>query len=142
MKRVMVLVLFIGLVVLVAPVIFAEEEGEEKGNVFVISTYKVQFQNLETMLKAWEENWKPVITKNEYVKSFRAFTHLYGSDWSIVVIMEYEDMAAIDVAWARSEEISKEMFPEGEFKAITTETQAMLLGHTDNIVQEVPSLRK
>lgn len=76
------------------------------------------------------------------MKSFRAFSHLYGSDWSIAVIMEYEDMAAIDVAWARSEEISKEMFPAGEFKATTSETQAMLLGHTDNIVQEVPSLRK
>jgi len=142
MKRAMVLILFVGLGVLVAPVISAEEEAEEKGNVLVISTYKVQFQNVETMLKAWEEYWKPVIAKNEYVKSFRVFTHLYGSDWSIVAIMEYESMAAIDAAWARTEEIAEEMFPEGEFKEVTTETQAMLMGHTDDIVQEVPSLRK
>ena len=142
MKRAMVVVLFIGFVFFIAPVISAEEEAEEKGNVFVISTYKVQFQNLDTMLKAWEEYWKPVVAKNEYVKSFRVFTHQYGSDWSIVVIMEYEDMAAMGAAWPQGQRIAKEMFPGGEFKAITTETQAMFLGHTDNIVQEVPGLRK
>lgn len=143
MKRALVFVFVLGFVLSVAPVLSAEEEAEEEsGNVFVFSTYKVQFQNLESLLKEWEKYWKPVYEKNEYIKSFKVFTHLYGADWSIITVIEYENMAAVDAAWPRSEEISKELFPEGEFKEVTNKTQAMFQGHTDNIVKEVPSLRK
>jgi hypothetical protein len=141
MKR-NVVCLVVALMVFVTPLVLAQEEKEEEGHVFTISTYKVQFQNVDKVLKVWEEYWKPVDAKNEYVKSSRVFTHLWGSDWTIVAITEYESMAAIEASWVRGEEISKEMFPEGEYEQKLAETQAMILGHTDNIVKEVPSLRK
>ena len=141
MKR-NVVCLVVALMVFVTPLVFAQEEKEEAGNIFVISTYKVQFQNVDKIMKTWEEYWKPVYTKNEYVKSLRVFTHLWGSDWTIVVIVEYESMAALEAAWVRGDEITEEMYPEGEGEKMTAEFQAMLLGHTDNIVKEVPSLRK
>jgi len=137
-----VVCLVVALMVFVTPLVLAQEEKEEEGHVFTISTYKVQFQNVDKIMKLWEEYWKPVNAKNEYVKSFRVFTHLWGSDWTIVVITEYESMAAIEASWVRGEEISKEMFPEGESEEKLAEMQAMGLGHTDNIVKEVPSLRK
>ena len=141
MKR-NVVCLVVALMVFVTPLVLAQEEKEEEGHVFTISTYKVRFQNVDKIMKLWEEYWKPVNAKNEYVKSFRVFTHLWGSDWTIVVIAEYESMAAIEASWVRGEEISKEMFPEGESEEKLSEIQAMTLGHTDNIVKEVQSLRK
>jgi len=141
MKR-NVVCLVVALMVFVTPLVLAQEEKEEEGHVFTISTYKVQFQNVDKIMKLWEEYWKPVNAKDEYIKSFRVFTHLWGSDWSIVAISEYESMAAIEASWVRGEEISKEMFPDGEYEEKLAEIRAMLLGHTDNIVLEVPSLRK
>ena len=141
MKR-NVVCLVVALMVFVTPLVLAQEEKEEEGHVFTISTDKVQFQNVDKIMKLWEEYWKPVNAKNEYVKSFRVFTHLWGSDWTIVYIAEYESMAAIEASWVRDEEISKEMFPDGEYEEKLAEMQAMTLGHTDNIVKEVPSLRK
>jgi len=140
MKR-NVVCLVVALMVFVTPLVLAQEEKEEEGHVFTISTYKVQFQ-VDKIMKLWEEYWKPVNAKDEYIKSFRVFTHLWGSDWSIVAISEYESMAAIEASWVRGEEISKEMFPDGEYEEKLAEIRAMLLGHTDNIVLEVPSLRK
>ena len=141
MKR-NVVCLVVALMVFVTPLVLAQEEKEEEGHVFTISTEKVQFQNVDKIMKLWEEYWKPVNAKNEYVKSFRVFTHLWGSDWAIVYIAEYESMAAIEASWVRDEEISKELFPDGEYEEKIAELQAMTLGHTDNIVKEVPSLRK
>lgn len=141
MKR-NVVCLVVALVVFVTPLVLAQEEKEEEGHVFTISTYKVQFQNVDKTMKLWEEYWKPVNAKNEYLKSMRVFTHLWGSDWAIAVIAEYESMAAIEAAWVRAEEIIEEMYPEGESEKILVELQAMGMGHTDNIVKEVPSLRK
>ena len=141
MKR-NVVCLVVALMVFVTPLVLAQEEKEEEGHVFTISTDKVQFQNVDKIMKLWEEYWKPVNAKNEYIKSFRVFTHLWGSDWTIVAISEYESMAAIEASWVRGEEISKEMFPDGEYEEKLAEMQAMMLGHTDNIVLEVPSLRK
>jgi len=141
MKR-NVVCLVVALMVFVTPLVLAQEEKEEEGHVFTISTYKVRFQNVDKIMKLWEEYWKPVNAKNEYIISFRVFTHLWGSDWTIVAISEYESMAAIEASWVRGEEISKEMFPDGEYEEKLAEMRAMMLGHTDNIVLEVPSLRK
>ena len=143
MKRALVFVLLVGLVVFVTPQISAQEETEEKGNVFAISTYKVQFQDIDTVLESWEEMWKPIYTKNEHVKSFRVFTHLWGSDWTIVFIGEYESLSAIEAAQERGDQIRKEIFPDEEqWQAKIAELQGMFVGHFDDIVTEVPSLRK
>ena len=119
------------------------QEKEEKGNVFAISTYKVGFDKIDKVLELWEKEWKPIYTQNEYVKSFRVFTHMWGSDWTIVVITEYESMGDIEKAQERSQEISKEKYPdETKRKEITAKIQSYFMGHFDDIVREVPKLRK
>jgi len=143
MKRFLVVVLFVGFLTFGVSPVLAQEEAEEAGHVFAISTYKVQFGNVEKVLEMWEEMWKPVYTKNEHVKSFRVFTHLWGSDWMIVTIVEYESLSAIEAAQKRGEEIRKEVHPdEEEWQAKLAKVQKLFLGHTDEIVTEVPSLRK
>jgi hypothetical protein len=131
------------LMVIVTPMISAQEEKEENGHVFTIKTYEVQFQNIDTVLELWEKMWKPVYTKNEHVKSFRVFTHLNGSDWTIVIIVEYESLSGIEATRKRGKEIRKEMFPdEGKWRAAVAEVQGMYRVHSDDIVKEVPNLRK
>ena len=123
--------------------VWAQEETEEKGNVFNVATYKIQFQNLDRMFELWEEYWKPVNAKNEYVTSMRVFTHLYGSDWQVLMVTEYESLSAMEAANKRAEEIRKELFPEDDqWQEMLAEVQGLFLGHTDNIVVEVPNLRK
>jgi hypothetical protein len=122
--------------------VIAQEE-EEQGNVFAISTYKVRFDNIDKVLELWEKEWKPVYTKNEHVKSFRVFSHMWGSDWSIVVIAEYESMAVMEKAQKRGQEIFKEKYPdEKKREEITDNIQSYFTGHFDDIVREVPKLRK
>jgi hypothetical protein len=135
--------LVVALMVGVTPVVWAQEQKEEESHVFTVSTYKVQFHNIDRILESWEKTWKPIYTKNEHVKSVRVFTHFWGSDWSIMMITEYESFSAIEDGLKRGEEIRKEMFPDDEqWQATLTELQKMGLGHTDDIVTEVPSLRK
>ena len=104
---------------------------------------QVQFQNIDGMLETWEKSMKPIYSKNEHVKSLQVFTHLWGSDWTIMVITEYESLAAVEAGFKRAEEIRKEMFPDKEaWDATAAEIQGNFLGHQDDIVKEVPSLRK
>jgi hypothetical protein len=121
----------------------AQEEKDEKGHVFTIKTYKVPSENIDTVLESWEKTWKPIYTKNEHVKSCRVFTHLVDSDWTIVMIAEYESLSAIEATPKRGQEIRKEMFPDEEkWRATVAEVKGMYLEHSEDIVKEVPNLRK
>jgi hypothetical protein len=118
-------------------------QEEEKGNVFAISTYKVPFNKIDHVLSMWEKHWKPVYSQNEHIKSLRVMRHLWGSDWTLVVIMEYESMGAMEDAQKRGNELRKEKYPdEDEWKAIMDELQGYIMGHFDDLVQEIPKLRK
>jgi hypothetical protein len=63
----------VGIVVLMAPVVWAQEEKKEEGHVFVVSSSKAQSQNIDKVLESWEKTIKPIGAKNEHVLSFRIF---------------------------------------------------------------------
>jgi len=123
-------------------ILFAQEK-KEQGNVFCISTYKVPFAKLDGFLSLWEKHVKPRVKQNEYLLSQRIFTHLYGPDWTVVVLKEYEDFAGIELSSTRDKEIFKELYPDKEERdEINLEFDNSFIGHTDAIVREVPKLRK
>jgi hypothetical protein len=83
------------------------------------------------------------VKQNEYLLSQRIFTHLYGPDWTVVVLKEYEDFAGIELSSTRDKEIFKELYPDKEERdEINLEFDNSFIGHTDAIVREVPKLRK
>jgi hypothetical protein len=118
-------------------------QEEEDGNVFAISTYKIPFNKIDHVISMWEKNWKPIYSQNEHIKSLRVMRHLWGSDWTLVVMMEYESLGAMEDAQKRGDELRKEKYPnEDEWKAVIEEMQGYIMGHFDELVQEVPKLRK
>ena len=142
MRRGVVFIVLLALVCFASPPVAAQEEKEETGHLYDMSTYKVPFDELKRVLELWEEMWKPVYTKNQHVLSFRAFTHQWGSDWAILLVVEYESLSAMEAAQSRAQEIRKEMFADDKWQAAVNEVQEESAGHTDDIVKEVPSLRK
>jgi hypothetical protein len=122
--------------------LFAQEQ-EEQGNVFTISTWKVPFTKLDEFQSLWEKEVTPSVKQNEFILSQRVFTHLWGPDWTVVTIIEYESLSAIESANKRSQELSKEKYPEKEKRdEIRKQIQSFFTGHTDAIVRENPKLRK
>lgn len=78
---------------------------------------------------------------------FRFFTHIWGPDWTVVNITEYESFADIAKAGERFDELWEKKYPdEDDWKAKRDEFMGEVVtywqGHTDAIVREVPGLRK
>ena len=81
--------------------------------------------------------------QNEFLISRKVFTHRWGPDWNIVIIMEFEDLASIDKYQKRNQELRKKMHPDKtERDKIAKQLQELRLAHTDVIVIEIPKLRK
>ena len=121
---------------------FAQEQ-EEEGNVFAISTWKLRFDQVDDFLEILEKESKPIYMQNEHVKSLKVLTHLWGEDWTVVMISEYESMAEIEAAQKKSAELFKQKYPdENKRNEVNDQRRKLIMGHTDNIVREVPNLRK
>ncbi len=119
------------------------QEQEEEGNVYAISTWKIRFDQIDDFLEFMEKETKPIYTQNEHVISMKVFTHLWGEDWTVVMIAEYESMAGIEAAQKKATELIKQKYPdEKKRKEVNDKRRKMIMGHTDNIVREVPNLRK
>ncbi len=137
------LMLLIALPLFAIPVaLLAQDEEEEKGHVWTISTYKVNFNDIEGLLEMWEED-QGITTENEFVLSSKVLTHLWGPDWTIMIIAEYAKFEDIAAATAkRTELFEKKYTSETRRKARTKKIRALFQGHTDAIVQENPKLTK
>ncbi len=137
------LLLLIALPLFAIPVaLLAQDEEEEKGHVWSISTYKVEFGDMEDLLEMWEED-QEIVTENEFVLSSRVLTHLWGPDWSIVIISEYAKFEDIAAAQAKQSELYKKKYTnENRRKARDKKRGALVHGHTDAIVQEDPKFTK
>lgn len=141
MKKIIFLFFCIGLALPIST-LYAQEK-EEQGNVFAISTWKIKFDQIDDFLKLIEEESKPIYIQNEHIKSMKILTHLWGGDWTVVMISEYESLAEIDAAQKRSAELFEKKYPDKQQRdTINDKRRSMIMGHTDNIVQEVPNLRK
>ena len=136
------LLLLLALPLLAIPVALLAQDDEEEGHVWTISTYKVNFNDVEELLEMWEED-KVVIAENEFVLSYKVLTHVWGPDWALVVIAEYASFEDIAAATAkRTELFEKKYTSESRRKARTKKIRALFQGHTDAIVQENPKLTK
>ncbi len=123
-------------------VCYAQEEEEEKGHVYTMSTYKISFKDFEEFIDVMEQ-FKEVWMENDFILSQKLMSHLWGPDWSVIVVTEYTDLSSIEKAQKRSKELIKEKFTDEEkLKELTQTYQEMIVGHTDAIVKEVPSLTK
>ncbi|MFC2088777.1 hypothetical protein ACFLSX_04175 [Calditrichota bacterium] len=121
---------------------FAQEQ-EEEGNVFAISTWKLRFDKVDDFLEIIEKEMKPIYIQNEHIISLKVFTHLWGGDWMVVMIAEYESLAEIEAAQKKSTELLKQKYPdEKKLNEVNDKRRKLIIGHTDNIVREVPNLRK
>ena len=119
------------------------QEQEEEGNVFAISTWKLRFDQVDDFLEIMEKEMKPIYTQNDHIKSMKVFTHLWGEDWMVVMITEYESLAGIEAAQKKTNELLKQKYPdEKERGELSDKRRKLIMGHTDNIVREVPNLRK
>ena len=129
--------------VLLTNVTVIAQEQEEEGNVYAISTWKIRFDQVDDFLDIMEKEMKPIYTQNDHIKSMKVFTHLWGEDWMVVMIAEYESMAEIDAAQKKTNELLKQKYPdEKERGELSDKRRKLIMGHTDNIVREVPNLRK
>ena len=144
MKTRRIMVLLLGLAFLCGnSVLFAQEEEEEEGHVYTISTFKVRFDQVEEFLDLWEKENHPIALQNEYILSTKVLTHLWGPDWSVVMITEYEKFEDIAAAWEKSNELFEEKYSsKNQRDKITKKILSYRMGHTDAIVQEVPKLTK
>ena len=123
-------------------VLFAQEQ-EEKGHVFTISTYKVRYGDVDEYLKLKEGVEGPMTVQNEFILSRKVLQHLWGPDWRIIIIAEYEDFAAIAKAGEKGDELWKNKYPDkAERDKIDKKILKYWLAHTDAIVIEVPKFRK
>lgn len=146
MKKLSWILMFLAVLVFCTVNVFAqdaeEKKEEKKGSYFTISTYKVNFNELGEFLETMEE-FKEVITENEFILSQKVMRHVWGEDWTVVSVVEYEDFASIEKAQIRMGELYKEKFPDKEKrKEATKRYQSFIKGHYDSIVQEVASLTK
>lgn len=119
-----------------------EKKEEKKGSYYTISTFKINFSEIDLFLEKMEK-FKPTVTDNEFVLSQKVMTHVWGEDWAVVTITEYADFASIAKAQKRMGELYKEMIPDDEKrKEETKKYQKLIQGHYDSIVREVASLTK
>lgn len=140
-KRIMVLLL--GLAFFCGSSVLFSQEEEEEGHVYAISTFKVRFDQVEEFLDLWEKEYHPIDMQNEYILSTKTLTHLWGPDWSVVMITEYEKFEDIAAAWEKSNELFEKKYPkESQRDKITKKILSYRMGHWDAIVQEVPKLTK
>jgi hypothetical protein len=93
--------------------LFAQDK-EEKGHVYTISTWKIQPNKIEEVLKVWEEEFKPINDQDEHLLSIKFFRHYYGPDWSVMIVAEYENLAAIEKSDENFNKLFEEKYPDKE----------------------------
>ena len=130
-------------IIFIANSVLSAQEQEEKGHIFTIQTWKVRFNDIHEYLKFWEQEWKPLSEQNEFILSQKVFTHIWGPDWTVITIEEYEDFSAIGKAQEKSNELWKNKYPDkAERNKRDKKFSDYVQAHTDAIVIEVPKLRK
>ena len=142
MRIFLLTVIILSFILLTNIAVFAQEQQNE-GNVWAISTWKIRFDQRDDFLKHLETENMPIWKQNEHIISLKVFTHLWGEDWTVIMISEYKSMAAIEAADKKTKELFKQKYPdEKELKKVHDKRRKMVMGHYDNIVREVPKLSK
>ncbi len=133
------------LTLLLAPVqVLAQDDDEEEGNIFTVSTYQWPFNNLEEIFEIMEEN-VDLLKQNEYILSRKVLGHRWAGAFSVMIILEYASFEDIAKAQERSTELTEAKYPKEKVRDARNDKFAALAGgrmHKDNILRENLTLRK
>lgn len=121
--------------------------AQNDGHYYTVTTWKIEIpedgSNAEFM-KLMEEWNAKVVSKNDKVISEKVFRHQSGSDmrdW--VVVTEYASWNDIDAANNTQNELVNEGWPNAdERSAFFKKFWKYVETHSDEIYQELPTLRK
>jgi len=124
--------------------IHAQESSDQSGrHIYVLSTDKVQLNDIEQLLDQWETYSKKIVMENEYILSAKVFTQMYGADWTVATLLEYASLADLEKASVRSNELAETFYPdETERTERTTLIRSLINGGSSTIIRDVPVLTK
>ena len=133
------------LTLLLAPAqVLAQDDEEEEGNIFTVSTYQWPFNNLEEIFEIMEEN-VDLLKQNEYILSRKVLGHRWAGPFSVMIILEYASFEDVTKAQERGTELFEAKYPKEKDRDARGDKFAALTGgrmHKDNILRENLTLRK
>jgi hypothetical protein len=125
----------------------ANSFAQEEGHYYTVTTWKISspedgsLSEFNQMMQEWYDK---VISKNEFVISERVLRHQSGADmrdW--VFITEYASWNDIEAANTRQNELVQEGWPDAKERSAFFDRFWQYAGtHSDEILQEVPAIRK
>ena len=116
---------------------------DSTAHIYTVSTLKVPIEKVEDFLNNWEKYVTPVIKQNEYVISEKLLTHLWGPDYTVLLIDEYKSWEDIKAADKRYDEIAKIMEPDKDKRnEIDKLFSPLYNGHSDAILMEYTKTTK
>jgi hypothetical protein len=135
------------LIMFAAFLLFNVNSFAQDGSYYTVTTWKISVpengSNAEfnELMKEWYDK---VVSKNEKIISERVMRHQSGGDmrdW--VFITEYANWNDIDAAGTRQNELVQEAWPnETDRKEFFKKFFSYTDTHSDEILQEIPDLRK
>jgi hypothetical protein len=134
-------------IVIAALLLFSSSSFAQDAHYYTVTTWKVSspeggsMAEFNTMMKEWYDK---VVSKNEFIISERVMRHQSGNDmrdW--VFITEYASWNDIDAAAERQNELVDAGWPnEDERSEYFKKFFSYANTHSDEILQEIPSIRK
>ncbi|RPI70401.1 MAG: hypothetical protein EHM47_12205 [Ignavibacteriales bacterium] len=135
------------LAIFIAFFLFNTNSFAQDGSYYTVTTWKITTPEGGTnaefneIMKEWYDK---VVSKNEKIISERVLRHLSGSDgrdW--IFITEYASWNDINDAATRQNELVQEAWPdEGDRREFFRKFFSYTGTHSDEILQEIPDLRK
>lgn len=125
----------------------ANSFAQEEGNYYTVTTWKISSPedgSMSEFAQMMQEWYDKVVSKNEYIISERVMRHQSGADmrdW--VFITEYASWNDIDAANKKQNELIEAGWPDkNERDAFFNKFWKYTDTHSDEIYQEIPSIRK
>lgn len=116
---------------------------ESNSHIYTATTLKIPIEKMDEFLSNYEKYVTPVIKQNEYVISEKLLTHLWGPDYTVLLMDEYKTWGDIEAADKRYGEISKTIEPDKDKRMeIDKLLSPYYNGHTDAILMEYTKTTK
>ena len=112
--------------------VFAQEDEDDGDEVFVVSSFKCDFNRIDDIDESWEKEGLPIaqeLVAEGMIGAAGVFYHWWGDDWNVHFWTVAEDASAFMAAFAEQNLRTAERFPEGfDIFEVCTD-------HKDNIYQ-------
>ncbi len=115
----------------------------DSAHVYTVTTLKVPFEKMTEFFENWEKYVTPIVKKDEYIISEKILTHLWGPDWTVMVVAEYKNWKDIEASGYKWDEIEAATVPDKDKRdEIDKLMTPFYNGHSDAIVMDYPKLGK